>query len=306
MAEEAALPTLERVLAVAKEGVFLAGKEIRAAWHQKGEVKDTKSNETDLVTETDNRCEELIINLLKSQFPEHQIIGEESAGASKYELTDAPTWTIDPIDGTTNFVHRIALSCVLIAFLHKREVLVGVVYDPISEDLFWATKGGGAFLKSRDRDAVPIHVSGTTSLNRAVISMDPGYGRTPSDASAFCNTQRVILERGVRNVRVIGSTGLNMAYVACGRLDAGFEQGSWSGNIGPKIWDFAAGKLLVEEAGGVSHDLSGSVPTTSPLDLLQRSFFCAATKTLALELQEAIAEGRELHSQDAGAKRARH
>merc|ERR1712048_589889 len=104
--------------------------------------------------------------------------------------------------------------------------------------------------------------------------------------------QSKILLQGVRNIRVLGSTGLNMAYVACGRLDAGFEEGSWETNCGPKIWDFAAGKLLVEEAGGVTRDLSEALPTTEPLDLMQRSFFCAATGKLANQLLESVAEAR--------------
>merc|ERR1719440_676676 len=119
--------------------------------------------------------------------------------------------------------------------------------------------------------------------------MDPGYGRDEVAVQTFSTVQSKILLRGVRNIRVMGSTGLNMAYSACGRLDAGFEQGSWDENLGPKIWDFSAGKLLVEEAGGVTRDLSGDVPTASPLDLLGRSFFAAATESLATELQEAIA-----------------
>merc|ERR1719440_1342246 len=122
--------------------------------------------------------------------------------------------------------------------------------------------------------------------------MDPGYGRDEVAVQTFSTVQSKILLRGVRNIRVMGSTGLNMAYIACGRLDAGFEQGSWDENCGPKIWDFAAGKLLVEEAGGVTRDLSGNLPTDVPLDVMQRSFFCAATGELASELLKLISEAR--------------
>mmetsp|Transcript_85986 Transcript_85986/g.154877 ORF Transcript_85986/g.154877 Transcript_85986/m.154877 type:complete len:106 (-) Transcript_85986:79-396(-) len=89
-----------------------------------------------------------------------------------------------------------------------------------------------------------------------------------------------------------------MAYVACGRLDAGFEEGSWDTNLGPKIWDIAAGKLLVEEAGGISRDLSVDLSSRRPLDLLQRCFFCASSESLAEELLEAIAEGRTAQKSD--------
>lgn len=292
MASGAGAPPLADVLSVAKQAALLAGEAIRGAWLQKSEVKETKSNETDLVTETDQRCEDIVISLLKKSFPTHEIIGEESAGASKYELDDRPTWTIDPIDGTTNFVHRVPFCCVIIAFLHKREPQVGVVYDPNADELFWAVRGEGTFLRRRGAQPVRVRVSGEASLQRSVISMDPGYGRNEAAVSAFASAQSALLLRGIRNIRVLGSTGLNMAYVACGRLDGGFEEGSWGANTGPKIWDFAAGKLMIQEAGGVTRDLGQDVPTSRPLDLLGRSFFCAASEALAEELQGAIADGR--------------
>lgn len=297
-------PNLDEVLVVAKEAVKIAGTQIRAAWLQQSEVKATKSNATDLVTETDQRCEDLIISLLKQKFPQHQIIGEESAGSSRYELTDEPTWTIDPIDGTTNFVHRLALSCVIITFLHKREVLVGVVYDPMADELFWATRGGGAFVHSRGcSEPLAMRTSSTASIPQAVISMDPGYGRDDAAVAAFTAVQGVILRRGVRNIRVLGSTGLNMAYVACGRFDAAFEEGSWQSGRGPKIWDFSAGRLLVEEAGGVTRDIGAEqLPTEAPLDLMGRSFFCAGTASLASEVLETINEGHG-HSVEPSTKR---
>lgn len=287
-------PVLNKVLDVAKEAAVLAGEQIRGAWIERSEVKDTKSNTTDLVTETDQRCEELVIGLIRRSFPEHVIIGEESAGSDKYELTEAPTWTIDPIDGTTNFVHRLALSCVIISYLCQREVLVSVIYDPMADELFFATRGGGAFLQGRQtgNKPIPIHVSSTETIDRAVVSMDPGYGRGAVEVSRFTAIQSAILRRKVRGLKVLGSTGLNMAYVACGRLDAGFEEGSWEHNLGPKIWDFAAGKLMIKEAGGLTSDISGSIPTTNSLDLLGRSWFAAATEALAGELFSAIIEGR--------------
>jgi fructose-1,6-bisphosphatase/inositol monophosphatase family enzyme len=291
--QEIELPTLDRVLEIAKEAAFLAGEQIRKAWPKRSEVKDKSSN-TDLVTETDQQCEELIINLLRQTFPTHKIIGEESSGQDKYELSDQPTWTIDPIDGTTNFVHRLKLSCVLISYLVNKQVMVGVTYDPLADELFYAIKGNGAFLQSgKDGTAQPIHVSTTDSIPRSVVSMDPGYGRDPVGVNKFLSIQKCILLKGVRNIRVLGSTGLNMAYVACGRLDAAFEEGSWNGNRGPKIWDFAAGKLLIEEAGGITTNIEGIVPTTEPIELMGRSFFCAATPALATELMKSIKEGRQ-------------
>jgi len=136
-----------------------------------------------------------------------------------------------------------------------------------------------------------------------VSTKDPGYGRDDIAVSRFTCMQAAILLRSVRNIRVLGSTGLNMAYVACGRLDAGFEMGSWELNHGPKIWDFAAGKLLVEEAGGITRDVAGPLPAEAPLDLLGRSFFAASSRCLAAEVMDAIVEGQERSAEGLGETR---
>eukprot|EP00588_Corethron_pennatum_P009218 CAMPEP_0194273216 /NCGR_PEP_ID=MMETSP0169-20130528/6607_1 /TAXON_ID=218684 /ORGANISM="Corethron pennatum, Strain L29A3" /LENGTH=179 /DNA_ID=CAMNT_0039016103 /DNA_START=419 /DNA_END=958 /DNA_ORIENTATION=+ len=169
----------------------------------------------------------------------------------------------------------------------------------MAKELFWATRGNGAFLRGQDGITHPISASSTKTIEHAVISMDPGYGRDSSGVRKFCDIQSEILLRGVRNIRVLGSTGLNMAYVACGRLDAAFEEGSWKSNRGPKIWDFAAGMLLIEEAGGKTHDISSEgantnpiVDLNSPIDLMGRSFFCASTSELACKVLDAISHGR--------------
>jgi inositol-phosphate phosphatase/L-galactose 1-phosphate phosphatase len=286
-------PSLDKLLQVAQEAALIAGLKIRKALISTETVQfATKSASTDLVTETDEQCEKLITEQIQNNFPDHKIIGEESSGSDKYELTDSPTWTIDPIDGTTNFVHRLKLSCVIISHLVNKEVCVAVIYDPYADEMFWAIKGKGAFLKTGNGESVPIHVSTTKSISNAVISMDPGYGRGKVAVQRYCAIQGAILSRSVRNLRVIGCTGLNMAWVACGRLDGGFEEGSWEGNGGPKIWDFAAGLLLIEEAGGITRDIESPLSEEGPLDVMKRSFFCAANPTLAEEILQGIAEGR--------------
>jgi len=282
---------LAEILEVAKRAARGAGELIRNVLHgdsQRSEIALTKSNTVDLVTETDQKCEELVMSIIRHAYPEHVIIGEESSGTGKYTLTDVPTWTVDPIDGTTNFVHHLSLSCVIIAYLCNKEVCIGVVYDPMADELFSATQGGGAFLERGARMPTQIRVSDTKAIPQAVISMDPGYGRDAEAVDRFTACQAALLKKGLRNVRTVGSTGLNMAWVACGRLDAGFEQGSWELGLGPKIWDFSAGKLLVEEAGGVTRDvglgLLSQPSPDSPLDLMGRSFFCGSTSELAAEL----------------------
>lgn len=285
---------LDYILKVAQEAARLAGRVIREAnQNNSTSIKETKSNShVDLVTETDQRCEELIIQLLKKNFPDHKIIGEETSGSVKYSLSDCPTWTVDPIDGTTNFVHRLKLSCVLLSWLVEKDVKVAVTYDPYADELFYAIKGRGSFLQTHNGSKeTKINVSSTKSIRQAVISMDPGYGREKESATKFCNLQATILTLGVRNIRIFGVTGLNMAYVACGRLDAAFEQGSWDVGIGPKIWDFSPGKLLIEEAGGITRDIEAENlidESNTGLDVIKRSFFCAATTELGNELLQVI------------------
>ena len=261
---------------------------------------------TDLVTEADRRCEEIVAAVLRADFPSHAIIGEEGAGSGRYHLTEDPTWTIDAIDGTTNFVHRLALSCVLIALVVERRVRLAVTFDPHADELFWAVEGEGAHLVDRDGRTTRMRASNTSAMKQALVAMDPGYGRSDLAVRRYAAVQGGLLSRGVRGVRVLGCTGLAMAYVACDRLDAAFEEGSWRTGRGPKVWDFAPGALLVREAGGVTVDVAtndddddgaeadAAPPLTlserPPLDLRGRSFFCAATPALAAEVLAAMDE----------------
>ena len=272
----------EAILLVAKQAAKAAGAEIQRVWWEETNSLTIKSSNVDLVTETDEKAEQLIIDIIHSTYPTHQIIGEESSGADcHYTLTEEPTWTIDPIDGTTNFVHRLGLSCVLIAFLYQKQVQVGVTYNPSNEELFWAIRGQGAFLETRDGTVRRIHASTTTEISQSLVAMDPGYGRDEASIDRFQSVQRNILLQGVRNIRTYGCSGLCLANVACGRFDAAFEEGSWKDHTGPKIWDLCAGKLLVEEAGGVTRDITDRRVKDQPMDILQRSSFVAATPELA-------------------------
>jgi len=276
--------SLDKALSTAIKAAREAGKLIRQAWWSQdhSHIKDTKSNSVDLVTEADVACEQLITRMIQEDFPNHRIIGEESCGTSKYgDLTMEPTWTIDPIDGTTNFIHRFPQSCVIISYLEGQEVLAGVVYDPVADELFYAKKGAGAHLESPHFKG-QLFTSKVEALSKAVIGMEVGYGRDEVSVSLVSSSLKAILERGVRSIRMGGSTGLNMAYVAAGRLNAAFEHGDWDRGLGPKIWDFSAGKLLVSEAGGVTRDLfAGGV---GELNLMGRSQFSSCTTKLADEI----------------------
>ena len=199
---------------------------------------------------------------------------------------------INPSDGTTNFVHRLSLTCVLIAFLVNQQPVVGVIYDPMAQEMFWAIQGRGAYLqRQRDDSHEPqrLQVSSTTDVTQAVVAMDAGYGRTPAAVNRYIQVQRALLLQRVRHVRTLGCCGLCLAYLAAGRLDGFFEQGAWHDNTGPKIWDLAPGYLIVKEAGGVTRDATDpSTTRNEPLNLLQRSVFAAATTELAETLMDVI------------------
>ncbi|RCN33876.1 inositol monophosphatase family protein [Ancylostoma caninum] len=143
---------------------------VRDAFDQPVCVVKTKASDTDLVTETDQAVEKLLIEGLSAAFPDHKFIGEEStASGASIEWTDAPTWIIDPIDGTTNFVHRIPLVAICVGLAINKQLRAGIVYNPITRELYLAQVGCGAF-----KNGFPIHVSSTTELNRSLITASLG------------------------------------------------------------------------------------------------------------------------------------
>jgi len=282
--------SLEVILDLAQRAARAAGALVDEVWDQRSDVKDTKSNARDLVTITDEKCEQIVTEMIQAAYPGHKIIGEEAEGSNKYELTAGPTWTIDPIDGTTNFVHRIPYTCVLIAFLLDKQPVVAVTYDPISKEMFYATKGGGAFLASpRHKAPVAIHVSECDALCRAVVGMEPGYGRDDKSVTRLSSTMECLMRKQIRTLRMGGACGLNAASVASGRWDLFLEEGSWTDNVGPKIWDFAPAKLIVEEAGGVMLNIYDG----GAFDLMGRSVFAAANRKLADEALAAMKERKK-------------
>ena len=194
--------------------------------------------------------------------------------------------------------NRLGLSCVLVAFLEKKQVQVGVTYNPTSQELFWAIRGQGAYLETPDGTTRRMHSSKCQNIKQALVALDPGYGRDEASIHRFQSVQKGILQAGVRNIRAYGCTGLCLANVAPGRLDASFEEGSWEDQTGPKIWDLCAGKLLIEEAGGVPRGITNQASqTTESMDALQRSCFVAATPELAdqildiMYIQRQVVEG---------------
>ncbi|MFX3631295.1 MAG: inositol monophosphatase family protein [Candidatus Pristimantibacillus sp.] len=215
------------------------------------ESLDIKYSTHDLVTEVDKGSEKLIKRLVQTYFPDHSFLGEEgvepgpeaSAKALAEKCNEEYLWIVDPIDGTTNFVHGFPFFVVSIALAYKGEVIVGVVYDPMKDELFVAEKGKGAYVHGKR-----MAVSSEDTLKNSLIAT--GF---PADHlyALPLNLKGVqAIAPQVRNIRSSGSAALHMAYVAAGRLS-----GFWE--IGLNSWDLAAGSLLVQESGGIVTDSLG-------------------------------------------------
>jgi myo-inositol-1(or 4)-monophosphatase len=196
----------------------------------------------DLVTEADIASEKAILAILAQRFPDTAVLAEESS--SDYaNIPAGPVWIVDPLDGTTNFAHDFPYFCVSIAYSVDQITQVGVIYCPILDELFCAWQGGGAWLNGRR-----INVSGRTSLLESLVATGFPYDIKDNLEQVMSQLHRVL--PAVRDVRRAGAAALDLAYVACGRLD-----GFWEMDLKP--WDTAAGQLLVEEAGGCVTDFKG-------------------------------------------------
>ncbi|TVU46301.1 hypothetical protein EJB05_05827 [Eragrostis curvula] len=235
----------EQFLAVAVEAAKNAGQIIRNGFYQTKNVEH--KGQVDLVTETDKACEDLIFNHLRKHFPDHKFIGEETSAAlgATADLTDDPTWIVDPLDGTTNFVHGFPFVCVSIGLTISKVPTIGVVYNPIMNELFTAVRGKGAFLNDS-----PIKASSQNELVKALLVTEAGTTRDKATVDDTTNKINNLLFK-IRSIRMCGSLALNMCGVACGRLDLCYEIGFG----GP--WDVAAGAVILQEAGGLVFDPSG-------------------------------------------------
>ena len=205
-------------------------------------IKISKKGDIDLVTEADLASEKYIIDRVKTHYPQHSILAEESGeavviGESKWK------WIIDPLDGTTNYAHGYPCFCVTLAIEHKGEIVIGVSYDPTRDEMFSAEKGNGASLNNKS-----ISVSEADKLSDSLLVTGFPYDVSKRDNFAGNFTSMLLKSRAVRRD---GSAAIDLAYVACGRFD-----GFWEEGLNP--WDMAAGVLLVEEAGGKISYYDGS------------------------------------------------
>lgn len=256
---------------VAVQLALRAGQIIKKALTEEKCVS-TKTSAADLVTETDHLVEDLIISELRKKFPSHRFIAEESTAAGeKCVLTDSPTWIIDPIDGTCNFVHRFPTVAVSIGFAVNQELEFGVIYHCTEERLYTGRRGQGAFCNERR-----LRVSRETDLSKALVLTEIGPKRDPDTLKLFFSNMERLLHAKAHGVRVIGSSTLALCHLASGAADAYYQ-------FGLHCWDLAAATVIIREAGGIVIDTSGG-----PLDLMSCRVVAAGTREMAMLIAQAL------------------
>ena len=226
------------MLNIAVRAARNAGDLIQRSSENISQLTINKKSKNDFVSEVDRMAEQEIIQIIKQAYPDHGIIAEESGEQKGNDFT----WIIDPLDGTTNYLHGYPQYAVSIALKKGNKIELGVVYDPLKDELFTATRGGGAMLNNRR-----IRVSKQIDLSTALLGTGFPF-KYPQHLDAYIGMFKT-LTPATAGIRRAGSAAIDLAYLATGRLD-----GFWE--IGLKEWDMAAGVLLIQEAGGVITDFS--------------------------------------------------
>ena len=204
-------------------------------------LKVEKKGHNDFVSDVDRAAEAAIIDVIHKHYPDHAILAEESGASGESDTV----WIIDPLDGTTNYLHGFPQFCVSIAVQVKGRVEHAAVYDPLRQELFTASRGAGALLDDRR-----IRVSGRKEMEHALIGTGFPFRQTDEDMSPYLGMLGKVV-RNTAGVRRAGAAALDLCYVAAGRLDGFWEKGL-------KSWDLAAGALIIREAGGIVSGLDGS------------------------------------------------
>lgn len=259
------------LLQVAEHAARAGGDQLRS-WRR--QFKVSEKGRFDLVTDADHASQAAIRDIILKQFPDHHFLGEETPKAERDALlaTDRPLWVVDPLDGTTNYVHDLPCFAVSIGLVLEGQVHIGVIYDPVRDELFTATRGGGAYVNGEK-----LRCSPATSLTDALLAVGfPANLRGQDhvlDAWKWfgCESQ---------GMRRTGSSAINLAYLAAGRLD-----GFFAFQISP--WDIAGGIVLVEEAGGTISQADGS-----PYPTLGEAVFVASNGPLHSTILQGLASSR--------------
>ncbi|SNS28830.1 myo-inositol-1(or 4)-monophosphatase [Noviherbaspirillum humi] len=232
-------------------------------------VRVSEKRHNDFVTEVDHAAEQTIIEVLKTAYPDHAILAEETGASDNLHDDSENVWIIDPLDGTTNFIHGFPQYCVSIALQQRGQITQAVVFDPNRNDLFTATKGAGAYLNEKR-----IRVSRRDKIADALIGTGFPF-REKEGLDEYVEIFKVMTTK-CAGLRRPGAAALDLAYVACGRLDGFFERGL-------QPWDMAAGSLLVTEAGGIMGNYSGEA------DYLHRGEAIAASPKIFAQMVNLLA-----------------
>lgn len=231
---DAALQFVPAMSQIAREAGALLMRYLRQ------KVKVEYKGDVDLVTVADRESEKLILQRIRAQWPDHDVMGEEGA---RIEQGSEYRWYVDPLDGTTNFAHGYPVFCVSLGLERQGRRVAAVVYDPTRDEMFSAERGAGAWLNQQ-----PIHVSNVSNLGECLVATGFPSHKRHKNPNIFFYHQITLRTHGVRRA---GSAALDLCNVACGRYDA-----FWEFNLNP--WDTAAGALIVEEAGGRVTGFSGA------------------------------------------------
>ena len=259
------------MLTIAVKAARRAGNIINRGAREIDQLTITAKGPKDFVSEVDREAERAIVDLLHASYPDHAILAEE--GTAKGANADAENiWIIDPLDGTTNFLHGFPQYCVSIALSQRSRITHGVIYDPVRNDLFTASRGRGAFLNDRR-----IRVSKRQHLRDCLIGTGFPF-RDGRYLDTYLSMMKTMIEK-TAGLRRPGAAALDLAYVA-----AGFYDGFWEVGLNP--WDVAAGSLLIQEAGGLIGDLSGEG------DFLHGGQVIAATPKIFAQMVTALAPFR--------------
>jgi len=255
----------------------------------------TKKNDTDFCTAIDIQNENLICKGIEQSFPDHIIIGEEATGTDKPDqLTEIPTWIINPIDGTTNFASGCPLTCVSIGFCMNATPVMGVVYAPATEELYLAMSGVGAW-----RNGVRISLDESScqkTLSNSVVVFEFGYARSTIAIDKMIGAVREVMKHGCRATRSYGSGVLDLCYVASGRVDVvytGIDEEGW------KPWDYCAAMVVVEETGCIIQSLKetttcdqgdnlGTPLSHSKFNIYSSSMVCGVNASVVNECKNVV------------------
>ena len=285
----------EEILSKIKPLILEAGSKVKQAFDSREiidnstEAKD--SNPTDLVTDVDKSVEKFLFSSLRSLYPDFGLIGEETVSSSeskKVNLKDIPTWVIDPVDGTTNFVHGFPFVCICVGLCVKKKPVLGVVYNPVLNEFYWGIEGKGSYMN--DKKLPLIKNTPIKSIQKSLFITEYGYFLGQEKLDIKVGNAKTMLSIPVHGIRSLGSCALDMMQVARGGADFYFE-------IGIHTWDVAAATLIIRESGGavVGYRRPEGIDNNilivdEPYDLNQRKVLCIRSTKEGKEFQSRLLE----------------